>query len=194
MSAPAAVVANAVPVRVGVILADLGKLNTKALKYLVLYTNTLQTSIEFEFLSLDAGDPLLQHLASGRVMDRDECRTMLKPFRERIVQQFTKDQAEYDLADRSLPENFVVISLAKFSDEHYGLKEEQVQVQALGNWERAMAPPSILEFILVLLMRQAASFVTASLSKSVHLGTKGCLFDFTADLSEARFKALESTF
>jgi hypothetical protein len=55
-----------------------------------------------------------------------------------------------------------------------------------------MAPPSILEFIIVLLMRQAASFVTPSLSKSVHLGTKGCLFDFTADLGEARYKALQS--
>lgn len=63
-----------------------------------------------------------------------------------------------------------MISLAEFSDEHYNLKE--VQVQALGNWDRAMAPPSILQFILVLLMRQAASFVTAKLSKSVHLGTK----------------------
>jgi hypothetical protein len=55
-----------------------------------------------------------------------------------------------------------------------------------------MAPPSILEFIIVMLMRQAASFVTPSLSKSVHLGTKGCLFDFTADLGETRYKALQS--
>ena len=35
-----------------------------------------------------------------------------------------------------------------------------------------MAPPSILEFIVVLLMRQAASFAVPSLSKSLHLGTK----------------------
>lgn len=103
-----------------------------------------------------------------------------------------EEQSAYDLADRTLPENFVVISLAKFSDEHYGLKAGHVQVQALGNWERGMAPPSILEFIIVLLMRQAASFINASLSKSVHLGTKGCLFDFTADIAEARYKALQS--
>jgi hypothetical protein len=55
-----------------------------------------------------------------------------------------------------------------------------------------MAPPSILEFIIVMLMRQAASFSTPAMSKSVHLGTKGCLFDFTSDLSEARYKALQS--
>lgn len=128
----------------------------------------------------------------GQTVDRDHCRSMLPDFRERIRRQFVEEQSAYDLADRTLPENFVVISLAKFSDEHYGLKAGHVQVQALGNWERGMAPPSILEFIIVLLMRQAASFINASLSKSVHLGTKGCLFDFTADIAEARYKALQS--
>ena len=55
-----------------------------------------------------------------------------------------------------------------------------------------MAPPSILEFIVALLMRQAAGFVVPTLSKSLHLCTKGCLFDFTSDLTEARYKALQS--
>lgn len=54
-----------------------------------------------------------------------------------------------------------------------------------------MAPPSIFEFIITLLLRQAASFAAPSLSKSIHLGTKGCLFDFTAELSDARYKALQ---
>jgi hypothetical protein len=178
--------------RVGVILCELGKLNVTALKYLIVHLNTLQRSIEFELLAPDPFDPLLTVLAKGKIADREICRGQLVVFRDRIVKQFEHDTVQYDLADRSLPENFVVISLARFSDEHYGLKSGPVQVQALGNWERAMAPPSILEFIIVLLMRQAASFVTASLSKSFHLGTKGCLFDFTSDLTEARYKALQS--
>ena len=180
------------PARVGVILADLGKLNLSALKYLIVHLNTLQHSIEFELLAPNSNDPFLVALSHEKVADRDKCRDMLSSFRDRIVQQFDHERKEYDLADASLPANFVVVSLAKFSDEHYGLKAGPVQVQALGNWERSMAPPSILEFIIVLLMRQGASFVTPSLSKSVHLGTKGCLFDFTADLGEARYKALQS--
>jgi hypothetical protein len=181
-----------VPARVGVILAALGKLNVIALKYLIVHLNTLQNSIEFEILSPSPEDALLVTLGEGNCVDRDKCRSMPPSFRERIIQFLGAEQKEYDLADHSLPDNFVVISLAKFSDEHYGLKEKQVQVQALGNWARHMAPPSILEFIVVLLMRQAASFVVPSLSKSVHLGTKGCLFDFTSDLAEARYKALQS--
>jgi hypothetical protein len=181
-----------IPAKVGVVFADLGKLNVTALKYLIVHLNTLQHSIEFELLAPDSNDPLLLSLSYEKVADRDKCRDMLVSFRDRIVQQFNQELKEYGLADGSLPANFVVVSLAKFSDEHYGLKAGPVQVQALGDWERSMAPPSILEFIVVLLMRQAASFVTPPLSKSVHLGTKGCLFDFTADLGEARYKALQS--
>lgn len=180
------------PLRVGVVLADLGKLNDTALKYLVVHLNTLQSSVEFEFLTPDENDPLLNSLSAGAVMDRNKCREMLEPFRERVIKQFAQQQVSYDLTDRSPVENFVVISLAKFSDGHYGLKQGQMQVQALGNWERSMAPPSVLKFIVVMLIRQAASFAAPAMSKSVHLGTKGCLFDFTSDLSEARYKALQS--
>jgi hypothetical protein len=182
----------AAPTRVGVILAALGKLNVVALKYLVVHLNTLQTSVEFEILSPNPKDELLVTLGEGKVVDRDMCRSMLPDFRNRMIQFIAGEQEAYDLADQSVPDNFAVISLAKFSDEHYGLKEKHIQVQALGNWERHMAPPSILEFIVVLLMRQAASFVVPSLSKSFHLGTKGCLFDFTSELAEARYKALQS--
>jgi hypothetical protein len=82
--------------------------------------------------------------------------------------------------------------MARFSDEYYGLKSGGVQVQALGNWERRMAPPSIFEFMITLLLRQAASFSAAAVSKSVHLGTKGCLFDFTPELSDVRYKSLQA--
>ena len=182
----------AAPTRVGVILAAIGKLNVTALKYLVVHLNTLQTSLEFEILSPNQEDELLVTLGNGKIVDRDKCRLMLPDFRERMNRFIAVVQKAYDLADESAPQNFVVISLAKFSDEHYGLKENHVQIQALGNWARHMAPPSILEFIVALLMRQAAGFVVPTLSKSLHLCTKGCLFDFTSDLTEARYKALQS--
>jgi hypothetical protein len=185
-------VTPAAPTRVGVILAPVAKLNVIALKYLIVHLNTLQTSVEFEILSPNPDDELLATLDGANVVNRDRCRSMLPNFRERMIRFVAEQQEAYDLADRSLPDNFVVISLAKFSDDPYGLKENQVQVQALGNWERHMAPPSILEFIVVLLMRQASSFVVPALSKSVHPGTKGCLFDFTSELAEARYKALQS--
>ena len=177
--------------KVGVILGNLGKLNVAALKYLIVHLNTLQHSFEFELLAMDSNDPLLILLRQGETVDRERCRAMLPDFHNRIIERIAKDQQDYDLTDKSIPHGFVLITMASFSDEHYGLKSKDIQVQALGDWERHMAPPSIFEFIITLLLRQAVSFAAPSLSKSVHLGTKGCLFDFTAELSDARYKALQ---
>jgi len=50
---------NIAPTRVGVVLADLGKLNVIALKYLITHLNTLQHCFEFEILDANTeGDPL----------------------------------------------------------------------------------------------------------------------------------------
>lgn len=180
------------PIRIGVLFADLGALNITVLKYLVVHLNTLQSSFEFELHTMRKDDPLLTLLSIGKIADREKCRKMLPGFYGRTVAYIIKEQAAYGLQDTSLPEGLVLITRARFSDEHYGLKEGPVQVQALGEWERSMAPPSIFEFILTLLIRQAASFAAASVSRSLHLGTKGCLFDFTGDLGDARYKALQS--
>jgi hypothetical protein len=45
---------NRAPIRVGVILAELGKLNVIALEYLIVHLNVLQHCFEFEILPLGA--------------------------------------------------------------------------------------------------------------------------------------------
>jgi hypothetical protein len=176
-----------VSTRVGVVLADLGKLTVIALKYLIVHLNTLQHCFEFEILDVDTeNDPLLNLLRDGEIVDRNKCRDMLEDFAARTDAQVAREQHDFDLAETTFPQGLIVITRARFSDGHLGLKREEVQIQALGNWGQSMAPPSIFEFIIARLLRQAASFAAPSVSKSVHLGTKGCLFDFTADLGEAR--------
>lgn len=178
--------------RVGVIFADMGKLKLSALKYLIVHLNTLQGSIEFELLSVTPFDELLELLKPDKLVNREHCRSLLPAFYERTEATLKREQADYKTFDLSLPDGYVVISRSCFSDEYYSTKLKKVAIQALGNWERKMAPPSILEFIVTLLIRQAASFACPPLGKSNHLSTKGCLFDFTADLSEAKYKALQS--
>jgi hypothetical protein len=53
-----------------------------------------------------------------------------------------------------------------------------------------MAPPSLVEFILTFLARESVAAVSPRLKASVHLGTKGCLCDFTESIAEAREKVL----
>jgi len=51
---------------------------------------------------------------------------------------------------------------------------------------------TIVEFILTLVMREAVAKISPSLARSMHLGTKGCICDFTDDLEEARLKVLSA--
>src|SRR5207249_2687268 len=60
-----------------------------------------------------------------------------------------------------------------------------------GYWDRHMAPPSLPEAFVKLILRQAVALVSRPFEDNIHLGTKGCLFDFTVLLSEARFKILQ---
>lgn len=182
---------NIVPTRIGVVFGSLGKLNVSALKYLIVHLNTLQRSFEFEIFTEMIADPLITLLGQTGMVDRDKCRGMLASFHGRMMEHIAKEAEEYGLVDHSLPVGFVLITMARFSDAHYGLKSGFVQVQALGDWDRKMAPPSIFEFILTLLLRQAVGLAAPSLSTSIHLGTKGCIFDFNPDLGDARYKALQ---
>src|SRR5262249_28168164 len=84
----------------------------------------------------------------------------------------------------------VVISLARLEDGYYSTRAANVSLLALGNWKRKMSPPSIFEFVLTLVLREGIAAVAPSLRGSVHLGTKGCILDFTANLDEVKHKVL----
>ena len=53
-----------------------------------------------------------------------------------------------------------------------------------------MAPPSIIEFITVLVIRSAIGLIDPQMRQWQHLGTKGCLWDYNPYLRDARYKAL----
>jgi len=56
--------------RIGIILTSLGGLDIRALKYLVLFQNTLQESFEFEFLPAPEKSDLLEKLDSSEPLER----------------------------------------------------------------------------------------------------------------------------
>jgi hypothetical protein len=185
-------VAPGPPLRIGVILDPLRDLNKAALRYLIVHLNTLQTLFEFELLSAEKGDPVVAFLQQETPVSSGACQAMLFDFGERVISKVVETQQRLGLADRSLPGALAVICQAKFADGLYSVKDGPVVVQALGNWDRSMAPPSIFEFILTLLIRQGAGLLVPSMAGGIHLGTKGCIFDFTENLDEARYKALQS--
>ena len=179
------------PTRIGILLGDLGEVNTVALKYLIVHLNTLQTDFEFEFFPVDMDDPILKPTSKKNEIDREKLRSKLPAFLEKIRTYLSNSTKRYKISQKALPDKFILLTIATFNDNYYSLRVPGIYVLALGNWQRHMAPPSLLEFFVTLILRQSVAFVSPSLSGSVHFGTKGCLFDFTQSLEDARLRALQ---
>jgi len=176
--------------RIGILLGGLEKKNLLALRFLVLRMNSLQSTFEYEFLPINGKDDFVKMLSgTTSLVSRGWVKTEADSFVDRY-QNFLEDLINGYKLKESTPDHFVLITTAKFSDNFYSTRRNRLSVLALGNWKRFMAPPSIVEFILTLIVRESVAVVSPSLRGSIHLGTKGCLCDFTPSLGEVRYKVL----
>lgn len=191
MDAASKVVAQQLPKRIGILLADMGKLNVPALKYLVLHMNTLQKIFEYEFLPVNFDDELLRKLTKYTSINRDGVEAEIPEFLNRYKRFLKEEIRSYELSDVKLStDHFIIVSMACFEDNYYSSYKSDLSILALGNWKDSMAPPSLIEFILTLILRESVPIISPSLGDSVHLGTRGCLFDFTASIGDVRLKVL----
>ncbi len=178
--------------RIGVLTGHAQGFNLEALRFIVLQLNRLQQSFEYEFLRTDDFDhPLLGALRDGVTVVRDDVKAQTPSFLRAYTFHLTDKNAELSLLEPP-PDYFVLFSLARYADGFYSTRRGRMSVLALGNWDKWMAPPSIIEFALTLMVRESVAAVSPSLRGSVHLGTKGCLCDFTEYTDETRFKALSA--
>jgi hypothetical protein len=100
------------------------------------------------------------------------------------------DKGGYDLQQKEIPGYYVFVSLARFSDHYYTTRKGNVGVIALGDWRKEMSPPTQLEFLIALAIREAVAALVPALHGSIHLGTRGCICDFTYDVGDTRLKVL----
>ena len=159
--------------------------------------NGLQSTFEFEFLPSFDDDVFTNKLQAFNStvpitpLKRSDVKCEAPAFAERYVDFLGSQNRYFELAEDP-PSYFIVISLARLSEGYYSTRQWPVSVLALGDWKTDMAPPSILEFVLTLVIREAVAAASPRLRGSQHLGTKGCLCDFTASLDEVRIKVLSA--
>ena len=186
--------------RIGIVLVGLEAANLPALRFLILQLNRLQATFEYEFLPLRHPDPkeddpgeneFFTMLRAEFELKRKHVRAAVPLFTSTYHAFLLELNDAYTLQEEP-PDYFIVVSLAKFDDGFYAIREKQVSVLALGNWDPVMAPPSILESILTFVVRESIASISHRLRGSIHLGTKGCVCDFTANLDEARIKVLSA--
>lgn len=178
--------------RIGIIISGMKNANIPALSYLLLHLNTLQKTFEYEILPFEEDDKLIQLLKIKGSVDREQVRAETNGFIKRLEACLTGWSIENKITNTALPSSYILITMTQFSDGYYTLRQGRLSILALGNWKRSMSPPSILEFILTLVFRESVATVSPSLQGSVHYGTKGCLFDFTPYLEDARYKVLNA--
>jgi len=175
--------------KIGIVICKMENVNIAALKYFLLMMNRIQDVFEYQLLPYDRKSKLLNLLSEAMSCNREDARSLLDDFEIKYIEYIEKHNKELKLTD-DFPEHYVIISLTRFYDEYYSLRKNNISVIGLGYWEREMSPPTVLEFIFTLIMRESIAAICPTLKKSVHLGTKGCLCDFTNDLGEVRYKVL----
>jgi hypothetical protein len=162
-----------------------------AVRFLLLRLNVVQTAFEFEFMPLLRRDPFVASLRGRRILDRDETKAASDAFVDRLERSAVAGAAHFGLLDEER-HRFVVLSTARFADRFYVAKTRRMSILALGDWERVMAPPSLTDFFLSLVVSEAITQAVPALRKAGHYATKGCKLDFSAVLSDARQQVLSS--
>lgn len=184
--------------RIGILFSDAEELRIPALRFLILKLNSLQRAFEYEILPNRMPDSPLEVLSDRTgLINRMPIRDIKAPeFAAKYDGWLRSRNEEFGLQEEP-PKNFLFISMASFDDLFYSTRPGfeltapyRISILALGNWKANMAPPSLAEFILTLTIRESIAFVCPALAGSIHLGTKGCICDFTESLNEVRFKIL----
>jgi hypothetical protein len=176
--------------KIGIILGKLPKVNYAALKYFILQLNKLQSIYEFQFIPADPENEFIKKLSDKSNVDREEIRSQIDNFTI-DYKNYLEDQVEYYSLSKYYPDHYILVTTAIFKDNYYLTQKEQISIIALGNWENSMAPPSLIEFIQILVLRLTVAAFSPSVLNSIHLGTKSCLFDFTPFLADVKFKIFQ---
>lgn len=178
------------PYKTGICLAGIKNPAAEALQYLLTHVNSLQSSFEFELISIAPNEPLTAKLLSKRpVVVNDNFNQLVGEFAEIQDNYSAMEAACYKLPKQPC-DYYTIVSLARLDNGYYAWGGPRTNLVALGNWKRTMAPPSLVEFALTLVIRLAALDAAPDVGDTRHLGTKGCLFDFNARLSTVRLKVL----
>jgi hypothetical protein len=175
-------------IRAGILFAAFPAKDLTPYKYFLLLLNRLQRSCEFEVFDPDDEDPFLRSLGK-RVVDADRVRAGLAEYGSRVREGIASAIGTHDLATTT-PDKLIIVTGAILSDYHYLVRRQKTTLLALGHWEKSMAPPSLAEFLQFLVLRAPFSALEGEVWDTIHLGTRGCIFDFTENLENTRLMAL----
>lgn len=187
--------------RVGVLCIGLDHTTEAAFRVLAVQMNRLQADFEFSLLESHDDEPLLAALQGGALLEwrSQQAGHSLAELVPSLATRYDVEPigpgepaAPAPNGSAFRPAWLVVVSTARYSDNWYSHRATPASVLCLGLWDRHCAPPSVVDFLLTLLVREAIAAAVPSFRRSGHDATKGCLLDHTGRLTDARLKALNA--
>lgn len=168
------------------------KLDEAACSLLLLSQNSQQNILEFEIHYPQAEAVILKNkVALKTPIAREE---MLKACKE-IAEYYDIWVAQnVPLVFKARPEmgnKSIFITEVPLEGNFYSKHEGDVAVISIAGWNENIAPPSVVEFILRIVQRNAISFLWTPYMRS-HYATRGCIFDFNQNLLDTKNKILLS--
>src|SRR5262249_33769157 len=139
-------------VSIGVIFASIEQKTQDVLSYLITYQNTLQNSFQFRLMSYaDDDDRLLNLLQRKLAPTHREAAADAKEFAARVNASCAEEADSYGLRAEHV-DKVVLLTDTRFRDNFYYVESSTWAIAALGGWQREMAPPSIVEYYLNILV------------------------------------------
>jgi hypothetical protein len=174
-------------ISIGVVFGSMERETQDILSYLITYQNTLQSSFEFRLVSCPIDDPLLDLLRQNPGPTHDEAIEKADDFTRRVSELCAEEANSYDLRIEKI-DKIVLLTNTRFSDNYYYIGCPTWAIIALGDWQKELAPPSIVEYYLSILVTSALDALGAGIQR--HYLTRGCNFDFNATLDHKRLSVL----
>jgi hypothetical protein len=169
--------------RVGVIVACLGEYDSKALRYAILKLNTAQSFVEYEIVyDVPEDHDFVARTCHGEIVRKSFIGEVAASFEAKVVQ-LQSQQFKNKL--QTPCDRYLALCNCQLDSGVYLFKPgDRMRTLMVGSWQTHFAPPSLLEFIIDICIKQGIA--EAFGAPQSHMPSRGCIFDYNEILENTR--------
>ncbi|WP_144083772.1 hypothetical protein [Rhizobium leguminosarum] len=169
--------------RVGVIVACLGEYDSKALRYAILRLNTAQSFVEYEIVyDVPEDHDFVARTRYGEVVQTSYIEQKAPSFEAEVVRRQSQPIRN---KPQSPCDRYLALCNCELETGVYLLKPgNKLRTMMVGSWKTYFAPPSLLEFIVDMCIKQGIA--EAFGGPRSHMPSRGCIFDYNEILENTR--------
>ncbi|OWV85568.1 hypothetical protein ATY78_25405 [Rhizobium sp. R635] len=165
------------------IVACLGEYDSKALRYAILKLNTAQSFVEYEIVyDVPEDHEFVARTRYGGVVRTSYIKQAIMSFEAEIVQ---RPSELFKNIPQTPCDRYLALCNCELESGVYLFKPgDKIRTMMVGSWRRYFAPPSLLEFIVDMCIKQGIA--EAFGAPRSHMPSRGCIFDYNDILENTR--------